>query len=174
MILGENMTDAWIRLRPVPKELGELIRQGNSIRSAPEGVEVSPLSEAKSILINIADRFSPAYRYHQQWSETRPPVTIGTSLSINSAGKIVEIPHPLIKMLRGVEASRIRLCLRVGCGKIFWAGREDSFSCSKKCNDAAKQRIRRAKGRSYEEKEKHRIYQRERRERIRRGGKLNG
>ena len=89
-----------------------------------------------------------------------------TELAVNSSGIIIEILHPLIEMLKGVEASRIRYCFRVGCEKIFWAGRNDSFACSKKCNDTAKQRLKRAKGRSEEEKEKQRIYQRERRARI--------
>ena len=268
------MTDSWIRLRPVPKELGELIRQVNSIPSDREGIKgfsdlgistasiqtwsnlkdacetvaewlgsypkkdypeftevastnevrkicaavskiknlpepvpqkdkerfqkyrttlkdfsekCSYLKDAKSILRTVAADIGSVHRRSSPVDVARGgrveddallrdlrrstvvssgTVLVPTELAVDPLGKIFEIPHPLIKMLRGVEASRIRLCLRVGCGKIFWAGREDSFACSKKCNDAAKQRLKRAKGRSEEEKEKQRIYQRERRARI--------
>jgi len=98
--------------------------------------------------------------------EFRDLNTVGIGRDCLELAMRLKIPGVNLRRSSFQPQKNTGLSLLVGCGKIFWAEREDSFACSKKCNDAAKQRLKRAKGRSEEEKEKQRIYQRERRARI--------
>jgi hypothetical protein len=70
-------------------------------------------------------------------------------LKINDQGKLTFILPELVDILEGVEASRIKIC-RI-CENIYWAGRIDQPTCSKKCGQTL--RVRRWRG-NYLEKYK--------------------
>jgi hypothetical protein len=73
-----------------------------------------------------------------------PPVGLEQFLEakIDGEGRIVLIAGPLMEVLRGVEAARIRQC--PVCQRIFWAGRKDQPACTKQCTHVLRTRRWRA------------------------------
>ncbi len=61
------------------------------------------------------------------------------ALILDSEGKIQIEQGPLLDVLKGVEAERIRRCSE--CQRIFWAGRMDKFACTKRCGQRRRIRL---------------------------------
>src|SRR5215208_6328249 len=61
-----------------------------------------------------------------------------SNFSISKEGKIGFTPSPLVRLLEGIEAERIKEC--PVCFKYFWAGRKDMRCCSFQCSHSFRQR----------------------------------
>jgi hypothetical protein len=89
------------------------------------------ISRTHALLAAIADH------PHQQIHGDRIKIPIEAAqfihehLQIDTDGKIEIKPSPLLEMLKGAEAERIRRCSE--CKRIFWAGRVDKFACTRQC-----------------------------------------
>jgi hypothetical protein len=80
------------------------------------------------------------------------PVTVGARLVSHWGVLTLEIA-PILRLLDGIEADRIRLCPI--CDKLFWAGRRDKTTCSQRCAGTWRQRTlrgARAANRAYKKK----------------------
>ncbi len=67
-----------------------------------------------------------------------PNVDLHYSAEINENNKLVAKPAALTAVLVGIDLDRIRFC--EVCSKLFWAGRQDSKTCSYKCSNRLRQR----------------------------------
>jgi hypothetical protein len=65
-------------------------------------------------------------------------VDLHYSAEINENNKLAPKAKGLAALLVGIDLDRIRFC--EVCGKLFWAGRQDSKTCSDKCSNRLRQR----------------------------------
>ncbi len=88
------------------------------------------LREAREVLLtsSLRNRFSTT---PQDWQ--RGPIRIAAYLTVDDSGKFKVGLGRLAEALQGEDASRIRQCKM--CHEIFWAGRKDQETCTRRCTN---------------------------------------
>ncbi len=86
---------------------------------------------AKKVIASLDKEFLP---YAPQIAFYKLPIT--------EEGKFDWTLHPLLGALQNEDITRIRICAI--CGHIFWAGRLDKTTCSKKCGQVHRKHKQRA------------------------------
>lgn len=126
----------------LPKQLQEFI--------GPVQIETRTTVSSRYNLLLNAKELLRAIAEGQINNNLALPITEAlATLATDKKGKIVFIRTPLAEILEGVEAARIRLCPI--CDNVYWAGRIDQPTCSKRCGQTL--RVRRWRG-NYLEKYK--------------------
>jgi hypothetical protein len=119
---------AFLENRFPPQKFRQLYRVLGAIR-VDRSVEIFEryryLSNVRLLLITIANSQGSRIEIPYQITE------FAISLTLDGDGKILIQTGPLLELVKGVEARRIRQCSE--CKRIFWAGRMDKFACTKKC-----------------------------------------
>lgn len=90
------------------------------------------LSEAKRVLHIVAGLSSDRFGFNYQIDAR--VVNVPTNFAQTPDDRLKLFPSRLTELLLDIEGiSRIRICRRASCRRLFWAGRRTSTCCSTKC-----------------------------------------
>jgi hypothetical protein len=137
--IGESVFEAWRKFleHHFPSDqfaqLYECLGPIRSDRVAEISDRYNLLASAQALLMAIANAHGTKIDANSHWTADIAALVIDTD------GRIQVKLGPLLEVLKGVEAGRIRQCSE--CKRVFWAGRIDKFACLPKCVQRRRVRI---------------------------------
>jgi hypothetical protein len=98
--------------------------------------------ESREILLNLIKRNKSKFdQSHFREALFARPIRISGCITVDDNGRIQLLVGRLAQMLDGAEVERIRQCKM--CEEIFWAGRLDQETCTRRCTNLFHQHKRR-------------------------------